>query len=109
MNHYLVLHCFRSTGKQLLLAMATAARVSGLHALDSSGMTHTEDCNSIIIRSLPEFVAKNQSVTLGPCGHRHYTIRTLHRSVDHPYCLLCPICALRFYQEAMDPNRRHRK
>lgn len=66
--------------------------VSEHHALNNSSLTHSPYWSSIALRSLPEFMAKNQTDSFGPLGHRH-----CGPMMDHPDELLYLIRALKYY------------
>jgi len=94
-----------------LLALASASRVSELHALDFSSLTHAPDWSSVTIRPLLEFVAKNQRSSMGPLGQRFIRIPALtpHLPSETKTALLCPIRALRAYLDRTAPHRDGRK
>ena len=102
---------FLSHKTAFLLALATAARVSEIHAIDYSSITHTENWTNISCRTIPEFIAKNQQAHSGPLGHRNFTIPALSPNLDRSdkQRLLCPVRALRWYLQQTSSFRRNRR
>ena len=102
---------FLSHKTAFLVTLATAARVSEIHAIDHNSITHSENWNSISCRTVPEFLAKNQKSQLGPLGHRFFTIPALSPELDRSdkQRLLCPVRALRWYLQQTSSFRRNRR
>ncbi len=92
-----------------LLAFATAARVSELHALDVSRVRFDRgDIGAVRLGLLPGFVAKNQ--THGQ-AERDYTIRSLTELLgpdDTEDSSLCPVRALKQYIKVTRERRKGR-
>ena len=53
-----------------VMALATASRVSELHAIDWRTISFPKDPHRVTFKLLPEFLAKNQRASLGPLGQR---------------------------------------
>lgn len=93
-----------------LLAFATAARRSELHALSAEDgyIAFSNDGKRLTLRLAPQFLAKNQA----PNEVRApYNIRALSHRVqgDLPDASLCPVRAVRTYIHRTTPLRRGRK
>ena len=102
---------FLSWKTAFLLALASASRVSELHALDLSSLTHSRNWSTISISTLPGFVAKNQKTVTGPLGRRCFSVPALSGSLSDGMerdLLLCPVRALKTYIESTKEFRRGR-
>ena len=73
---------FLSYKTSFLLAFASAAGVSELHAIDNSSIRFSKDKKEVSCRALQEFLAKNQSTSAGPLGTRSYRIPALPTSTS---------------------------
>ena len=108
MNPYIrLLHVMFKTA--FLLALATAKRCSGIHALAmvSAHLRFNHFDGSVSPIVLTGFLAKNQlpSICLDPIVI-HNLARTSKR--EHSDRLLCPIRALKFYPKMAEPYRQNR-
>ena len=94
-----------------LLALASGARRSELHALDVHETAWSEDRSSVTLKPYLGFLAKNHVVTDPSTAFTGFTIRamapTLHRS--EPDRTLCPVRALRWYLDRTKPTRKGRR
>ena len=92
-----------------LLAFATAARVSELHAIDVTQVTFdVGDSGAAHLGLMLDFVAKNQKSIQG----RQFTVQSLNRVLgpdDSEDRSLCPVRALREYVQRTKSFRRMRK
>ena len=88
-----------------LVALASTRRVVELHALSFQVANREED---VILSSLPEFVAKTESMT-NPVA-REFRLRSLSVGVGHKddERLLCPMRALRWYRQRTQADGRPR-
>ena len=93
-----------------LLSLATAARVSELHAIDYTRLKFEQQRDGAALLTLRmDFVAKNQ---LPGQPDRSFRIQPLSRIVgssDERELLLCPVRALRLYIEKTKPIRKGRR
>lgn len=92
-----------------LLAFASAARRSELHAWDASSLKHAPDWSSVWISTIPGFLAKNQSSSEGA---RSFQIRALSTFVSPDMTedrSLCPVRALKRYLATVKPSRGQRR
>ena len=93
-----------------LLALATAARVSEIHAVDVTRIQFEEGRHGAVLLGLSwDFIAKNQ---LPGQPDRTFRITPLSRIVgseDEEELLLCPVRALRQYLQASEPRRKNRR
>ena len=91
---------FISWKTTFLLAFATAARVGELRALDFKQLAHDEHWSKIVLKTNPQFVAKNQDLSIDD-SPRTFTIPALfdYAGPDLPDRLLCPVRALRIYKQ----------
>ena len=77
-----------------LLALATAKRVSELHAISARVAFHGQDLS---FSYFPEFVAKTESER-NPLPRSFLVCSLLNFIRDLPEeCVLCPVCAVRIY------------
>ena len=92
-----------------LLAFASAARRSELHAWDATTLRHAPDWSSVWISTIPGFLAKNQSSEEGP---RSVQVKALSTFVgpDMPEDrVLCPVRALKRYLPTVKSFRGQRR
>ena len=102
---------FLSWKTAFLLALASASRVSELHALDQSTMTHTTNWTAVSLSTVPGFVAKNQKTVSGPLGRRCFSVPALAATLSDGMekdLLLCPVRSLREYLRRTKEFRRGR-
>ena len=94
-----------------LLALATAARVSELHAIDVTTISFPTEPHKAVFKLLPDFMAKNQKASMGPLGERAYLIPALSPTLskDMPDRLLCPVRALKWYLKRTQNIRKDRR
>ena len=92
-----------------LLSLATAARVSELHALDITAVRFDRgDTGAVHLGLLMDFVAKNQKYGQ---VERMFTIRSLNEIVGPDMTedrTLCPVRALKEYVRRTEPHRNGR-
>ena len=94
-----------------LLALASAGRVSELHALDYSTMTHSKTWDKVSLSTIPGFVAKNQKTLTGPLGRRCFSVPALSGTLSDGMekdLLLCPVRSLKEYINRTKEFRRGR-
>ena len=93
-----------------LLALATAARVSEIHAIDVTRIKFEEGRHGAVLLGLSwEFIAKNQ---LPGQPDRTFKVTPLSRIVgseDEEELLLCPVRSLKQYLEKSQQRRRNRR
>lgn len=95
-----------------LLALASACRVSELHALDHATLVAAPGWTSVSLRTLPGFVAKNQQSLSGPLGVRSFTVPALAPTLSPDLSAdrgLCPVRALRLYLDRTRATRAGRR
>ena len=93
-----------------LLALATAARCSELHALSYSLLSHSPDWTSVWLQPNVNFLAKNQS-SHATSQQRSFQVKSLcdFAGPDLPERKLCPIRALRLYLAKTLQRRQKQK
>ncbi len=93
-----------------LLLLATAKRVSEIHALTSM-VSHTEGWKEMTLHFDPSFVAKTQKLSDHSTKMVSISIPALAPSVEEglPDRSLCPVRAVRFYIDRTAPSRAGRK
>ena len=93
-----------------LLAMATARRVSEIHAfsMDSGHLRFNQSDGSVSLRTQPGFLAKNQLPSVCPDD---ILVPNLAKTVKFNDFnrLLCPVRALKRYLKVTEPIRKDRK
>lgn len=93
-----------------LLAMATARRVSEIHAfsMDSEHLRFNQSDGSVSLRTQPGFLAKNQFPSICPDD---ILVQNLARTVKFNDFnrFLCPVRALKRYLKVTEPIRKDRK
>ncbi|MEW8547328.1 MAG: hypothetical protein AB2693_27790 [Candidatus Thiodiazotropha sp.] len=93
-----------------LVAMATARRVSEIHALsmDPGYLRFNQSDGSVSLRTQPGFLAKNQIPSVCP---EAILVPNLARTVKRKDFnrLLCPVRALKRYLKVTEPIRKNRK
>ena len=93
-----------------LLALATARRVSEIHALsmDSGYLRFNQSDGSVSLRTQPGFLAKNQLPSVCPDD---ILVQNLSKTVkwNDFNRLLCPVRALKRYLKVTEPIRLNRK
>ena len=93
-----------------LLAMATARRVSEIHAfsMDSGHLRFNQSDGSVSLRTQPGFLAKNQVLSVCPDD---ILVPNLAKTVKFNDFnrLLCPVRALKRYLKVTEPIRKDRK
>lgn len=93
-----------------LLAMATARRVSEIHAfsMDSGHLRFNQSEGSVSLRTQPGFLAKNQLPSVCPDD---ILVPNLAKTVKFNDFnrLLCPVRALKRYLKVTEPIRKNRK
>ena len=93
-----------------LLALATAARSSELHAISYNLLSHSPDWSQVWLQPHIHFLAKNQT-SREPGQSRQFLVRSLvdFAGPDLPERKLCPVRALRLYLAKTDLRRRKQK
>ena len=88
-----------------LLALATAARIGEIHALDVTKVAFdVGDRHQLHLGLLMDFVAKNQGLDQ---DSRTFHLHSLPSDQEVP--LLCPVRAVKIYLQRTKPHRRDRK
>ena len=89
-----------------LVALASARRVSGIHAISglSKDIEFAKNDGSMTLSFLPEFRAKNQAAD---SDRQSFQIKSLCQIVksSEPDALLCPVRALKTYLKRTSPFR----
>ena len=95
-----------------LVALATARRVSGLHALSGldSDISFSRDISdrSVTLSFLPDFLAKNQKAGSPSPSVRLEALSNL-LAPDDPDIALCPVRALKAYRRRTSPFRKSKR
>merc|ERR1712121_415777 len=93
-----------------LLALASGARRSEIHALDYSKVRWSEDHNQVYLKPDPFFMAKTHRPDRPITAFKGFTIKVLPRQEgsQDPDRLLCPVRPLKFYMTRTKSARRGR-
>lgn len=92
-----------------LLAFASAARRSEIHAWDSSSLKHEEDWSKVYLTPVPGFLAKNQSPSDPPRVMSISALSTILAPDMVEDRALCPVRALKRYLATVRAQRGGRK
>ena len=83
-----------------LLAFATTARRSEIHAL-SKEFARDDDWTYIKLKTVDDFLAKNQTVNVGAAAFQSFTVRAIPPTIGigrvDDDALLCPVHAVKIY------------
>ena len=94
-----------------LLALASGARRSELHALDFHEIAWSEDRSSVTLKPHLGFLAKNHVVTDPSTAFTGFTVKAMAPTLDksEPDRTLCPVRVLRWYLDRTKQTRKGRR
>ena len=94
-----------------LLALASGARRSEIHALDVNEIRWSEDKTSVTLKPHMGFLAKNHVATDPTTAFTGFTIKALSDTLSRsePDRTLCPVRALKWYLDRTKEIRQGRR